>query len=160
MKSNAPENYTCPICLGIQSIENDDTLIRQNDIVYKDDLATVFIGSFFTKNNPGYPIIVPNEHFENIYDLPTEQVRRIADLTKYFSLAVKEVRNCDGITILQNNEPASNQHAFHYHMHVIPRFTDDRLILNVTQTRISTKEERKPYADNLRKYIANNPITL
>ena len=160
MKTNAPENYICPICLGIQGVENDNTLIRQGDIVYKDDLVTVFIGSFFMPNNSGYPIIVPNEHFENIYELPSKSFHRIADLSKYFSIALKEIRNCKGINILQNNEPASNQHAFHYHMHVIPRFKDDGLILNATQSKISTEEERKPYADNLREYITNNPTTF
>lgn len=34
---------------------------------------------------------------------------------------------CDGVTFLQNNEPASNQHAFHYHLHVLPRYTNDNL---------------------------------
>lgn len=158
MKSNAPENYTCPICLGVQGIENDATMIRPSDIIYKDDLVTVFIGSFFLEKNPGYPIIVPNEHWEAIYDLPSEIFHRIADLSKYFSVALKEIRNCDGVTILQNNEPASNQHAFHYHMHVIPRFNDDELILNVTKSRVSTEDERKPYANSLREYMANNPF--
>lgn len=160
MYNNAPLNYKCPICLGVQGIENEDTLIRQSDIIYKDDLVTAFIGSFFIDSNPGYPIIVPNEHFENIYELPSNYFYRISDLSRYFAIALKEVRKCDGITILQNNEPSSNQHAFHYHMHVYPRFKNDGLVLNVTKSRTSTPDERKPYANALKEYIKNNPISF
>jgi len=31
MKSNAPKNYVCPICLGNQGIENEDTLLKQTN---------------------------------------------------------------------------------------------------------------------------------
>ena len=33
MFNNAPENYKCPICLGVKGIESDDTYIKQSDIV-------------------------------------------------------------------------------------------------------------------------------
>ena len=160
MYNNAPEGYKCPICLGVQGVETEDTLIRQSDIIYKDDLVTAFIGSFFIDSNPGYPIIVPNKHFENIYELPANYSHRIADVARYFTIALKEVRKCDGITILQNNEPASNQHAFHYHMHVYPRFKDDGLMLNITKSRTSTPDEREIYAEALKQYLTGNPISF
>ena len=38
MYNHGPENYTCPICPAVNGIENQDTLIKQSDIVYKDEL--------------------------------------------------------------------------------------------------------------------------
>lgn len=147
---HAPENYRCPICLGVQGAENSDTLIRQTDIVYKDDLVTAFIGSFFVGNNPGHVIVVSNQHFEHLYELPEEDGHRVMDVARQMALGLKRVRNCDGVMILQNNEPASNQHAFHYHMHVFPRFQNDDLHANMRNSCTSTPEERKPYADALK----------
>jgi histidine triad (HIT) family protein len=66
-KSNAPEGYVCPICLGIQEKESLDTLMKPSDIAYKDELITGFINSFFMGKNAGHVILVPNEHFESIY---------------------------------------------------------------------------------------------
>ena len=115
IKSHALENYICPICLGVDEIESSDTLMRPTDIIYKDDLVTAFINSFFVGKNTGHAIVVPNEHFENIYDLSSEVGHRIFDITKKISLAMKDVYICDGITIRQNNEPAGDQHAFLFH---------------------------------------------
>jgi histidine triad (HIT) family protein len=35
----------------------------------------------------------------------------------------------DGVTILQSNGAAAWQTVFHYHVHVIPRYRDDPLVL-------------------------------
>lgn len=156
MFNHAPENYKCPICLGVNGIENSDTLIAQTDIVYKDDLATAFISSFFIGNNPGHVIIVPNEHYENLYDLPEEVGAQITKISKTLALAQKEARNCTGTTILQNNEPDGNQHAFHYHLHVFPRFKDDELHKNMHNSTNSTAEERLPFAESIRIYLKNH----
>jgi histidine triad (HIT) family protein len=152
MHNHAPDNYVCPICLGVRGVENDDTMIRQSDIVFQDELVTAFIGSFFVGNNPGHPIVVPNEHFENIYDLPEKYGQRIFVVTKKLALALKQARSCEGVTVVQNNEPAGNQHAFHYHLHVFPRFTGDELHLNMHNSRKSTSEERLPYVSALKEH--------
>lgn len=156
MHNHAPENYKCPICLGVQGIENDDTLIRQTDIVFRDNLATIFIGSFFVGNNPGHPIIVPNQHFENLYDLPVEIGARILELSKNIAVALKDVRRCDGVTIVQNNEPIGGQHAFHYHMHVFPRFIEDDLHANMHHSRKTIPDQRISYAQALKEYYERN----
>ena len=153
MYNHAPENYICPICLGAKGVENEDTWIKQADIVYRDELVTAFIGTKFIKNNPGYPIVVPNDHFENFYDMPDEIVSHLMVVSKRIAIAVKKARNCDGIKILQNNEPSADQHAFHYHLHVIPTFTDDKLYENINNTRISEPEERVSYVEDLRKVL-------
>src|SRR5262245_37054218 len=118
IKSNAPKDYNCPICLGIKRIESEATLMRPSDIVYNDDLVTVFINSFFVSKNAGHPIIVPNTHYENIYTLPQEVGHRVFDVAQKLALALKEMYQCGGITIRQNNEAAADQHAFHFHLHV------------------------------------------
>jgi len=84
--SNAPENYKCPICLGIQESDSLDTLIKPTDFVYKDDLVTAFINTFFMGKNAGHVIVVPNKHFESIYTLPSEQGHRIFDVAQKIAL--------------------------------------------------------------------------
>jgi histidine triad (HIT) family protein len=153
MYNHAPENYICPICIAIEGIEDDRTMIRKSDIVYQDDLVTVFIGSFFVGNNPGHPILVPNAHFENLYDLPDAEAHRLISVSRLVAQALKKSHNCDGVTVRQNNEPVSSQHAFHYHMHVFPRYTDDKLDANISASRKSTPEERLPYANRLKEEI-------
>jgi histidine triad (HIT) family protein len=155
IKSNAPENYICPICLGVQGVVSDDILTRPTDIIYKDKLVTAFINSFFVGKNAGHAIVVPSSHYENVYDLPVEHGHRVFDVAQRIALAMKEAYDCDGITVRQNNEPAGDQHAFHYHFHVFPRYADDGY--NTTQPsekRLADPEERAEYAAKLRKQLA------
>lgn len=153
MHNHAPDDYKCPICIAIDGLENEDTWIVQDDIFYKDDLVTAFISSKAIKGNDGHPLIVPNEHYENVYDLPGEVGHRIFDVAKKTALALKDTRSCDGITFLQNNEPAGDQHAFHYHLHVVPRFTDDNFHEELWKAQKSEPQERLSFANALRKYF-------
>ena len=154
MYNHAPENYACPICLAVQGIEDERTWIVQNDIFYRDDLVMGFISSKSIKGNEGHPLIVPIEHAENLYDLPDELGARILSVAKKVALALKELRSCDGVTLVQNNEPAGDQHAFHLHLHVVPRFTGDRFREESWKAERSRAEDRAEYAQQLRTYFS------
>ena len=67
---------------------------------------------------------------------------------------MKESCGCDGITTLQNNEPAGGQHAFHYHFHIFPRYDDDALHANMMNKQLADPAKRKEYADKLRSKIS------
>ncbi len=149
------QGYKCPICPAVAGLEIPQTLIKRSDIVYANQWVTAFISSFFIKNNLGHVIIVPNQHFENIYDLPNEIGHHIYDAVKKVAFALKEAYMCDGISTAQHNEPAGNQHAFHYHMHVFPRYENDDLYGNILHKISTTPEERKVYADRLKKYFSS-----
>ncbi len=155
-ESNAPKDYICPICLGNNGVENDDTLLRQQDLVFQDDLVIVWINSFWIPGNEGHVIIVPNDHYENIYAVPNKVGHRIFEVSKMMSQAMKQAYDCDGITLRQNNEPAGDQHAFHYHLHVFPRYEEDDFNQNlVDESFLSDENKRSEYADLLKKELDN-----
>jgi histidine triad (HIT) family protein len=158
MNKHAKPGYKCPICLAINGIEDENTMIKQEDFFYQDELILGIINSKYLKNNPGHIILVPREHYENIYDLPDEIGAKIFQMSRIFSIALKEIRKCDGITIRQNNEPASNQHAFHYHLHIFPRFEDDDFEKLSQNTNILEPSERKKYAEELINWIENKSL--
>jgi histidine triad (HIT) family protein len=137
-------------------VASDDTFIVPSDFIYEDELVTALVNSFFVPNNSGHIIVVPNQHFEHIYDLPDEYANRITKVVKHVALALKQVRNCDGITVLQNNEPAGGQKAFHSHTHIYPRFIGDDLHNHIHNTFLATAEQRQPYADALKEYFKTN----
>ncbi len=153
MYNHAPQNYQCPICLGLQGIENNNTLIKQSDFIYKGKNVSALINSFYVKNNKGHIIVIPSDHFENIFDMPANILDEIMQTTKRISIALKKVYQCTGITILQNNEPDSGQHAFHYHLHIFPRYKDDNLYTNMLDKKLLDPKERFKYAEKLRRLI-------
>ena len=39
---------------------------------------------------------------------------------------MKKALNCDGFNVVQNNGTAAGQTVFHFHMHLIPRYKNDK----------------------------------
>lgn len=149
MYNHAPSDYICPICLGVQGIESPQTLIRQSDIVYQDEVVTAFIASYFIGNNDGHVIVVSNDHFENMFDLPDEVGEYVFAVAKKMSAAMMDAYGCGGVTTLQNNGPDAGQHAFHYHLHLFPRYAGDEIYTHMTNKRETTAEERLGFAEKI-----------
>jgi histidine triad (HIT) family protein len=154
MYNHAPEDYDCPVCLLIKGKDNPGVYVKVSDVFYKDDFVTAFIGGKWWKHNEGNVVIITNKHYENVYELPQEFGHAIFDASQKIALALKEVYTCDGVSTWQHNEPAGSQDLWHYHLHVIPRYTDDELHLNFNNFRWVTAEERAPFVTKLQEYFA------
>lgn len=152
MHNHAPEGYHCPFCLIIQGVENQHVYSVQNDIIYRDEKVTAFIGSHQWPHNHGNVIVIPNAHFENIYDLPARCALDIHRVAKMIALAMKKVYACDGVSTRQHNEPSGNQDVWHYHLHVTPRYKDDQFY--TTHPELMPIESRAKHAERLRNYLA------
>lgn len=151
--THEPEGYDCPLCRVVKGID-EGAKTKQGDIVYKDEYVTAFISAFSTGKNPGHVTIVPNQHFENIYNLPTDLGAAIFSASQKVSEALKEAFSCGGIVIRQNNEPTGDQHTFHYHLHVYPRYDNDGFNTSHPDDKVLIDEEvRKVQAEKLKSYL-------
>jgi histidine triad (HIT) family protein len=125
MYNHAPSDYICPFCLLVQSKESDNNQLMSTDIVFQNADVIAFMATRKYPSNQGHVLIVPNEHFENIYDLPLDVSAKVHALSRDVALAMKSEYKCDGIMLRQHNEPAGDQNIWHYHLHVIPRYEND-----------------------------------
>ena len=152
MYSHEPDNYVCPLC-QISKGEPTDHGDQEKSVVFRDKLLTIFVAGKWWRSNPGHVLIIPNQHIENIYDLPDEVGHKIFDFSKKVALGLKETYKCEGISTRQHNEPAGNQDVFHYHLHIFPRYEGDNLYLGHKDTFWPTQEEKQPYVDKLRTFF-------
>lgn len=90
----------------------------------------------------GHALILPKEHFRNIYDIDEAAAAKIFPLAKKAAAHMTEVLGCDGINILQNNNEAAGQSVFHFHVHIIPRYKDekDKNLLNFSHCGMQADE--------------------
>ncbi len=77
----------------------------------------------------GHILVIPKKHIANIYELPEELAGKMLSLVSKVAIAQRITLACDGTNILQNNGTAGWQSIFHLHIHIIPRYTDDHLVL-------------------------------
>lgn len=73
----------------------------------------------------GHGLILPKEHFKNLYELPEEKAAKVMKLAKRMAATMTEKLSCDGFNLVQNNGEVAGQTVFHFHMHLIPRYKED-----------------------------------
>lgn len=90
--------------------------------IYEDDEVKVFMDI-----NPiakGHLLIIPKKHYTNLFDIDDKTLRKIDEVIKNLYPKLKEKLGAEGLTRMQNNE--LGQEVKHYHMHLIPRYKNDR----------------------------------
>lgn len=73
----------------------------------------------------GHALILPKEHFANLYELPEETAGEVMKLAKKMMIKMTERLGCEGFNLVQNNGDLAGQTVFHFHMHMIPRYQAD-----------------------------------
>ena len=87
-------------------------------IVYEDDQVVAFLSN--RPVNVGHTLVVPKKHYENVYEVPDDEIAYLFKIVKRIARAVKDATNAEGIRIVQNNGEVAGQVIFHFHVHIIP----------------------------------------
>lgn len=88
----------------------------------------------------GHALILPKEHYANLYELPEETAMDVMKLAKKMVKLMTDKLGCDGFNLVQNNGEVAGQTVFHFHMHLIPRYNDDSEILKYGVKSFSQEE--------------------
>ena len=73
----------------------------------------------------GHALILPKDHFANLYELPDETAAKVMQLAKKMATQMTEKLGCVGFNLVQNNGEVAGQTVFHFHLHLIPRYEND-----------------------------------
>lgn len=90
--------------------------------------------------SPGHLLILPKEHFADLLELDEAVAAKLLPLSARIARAMKEALSCPGFHLVQNNGEAAGQTVRHFHMHIIPRYGKEELLL--WKPGESTEEER------------------
>lgn len=91
----------------------------------------------------GHALILPKEHYANLYELPEELATKVLLVAKKVITKMKDIVGCDGYNVLQNNGEVAGQTVFHYHMHLIPRYKDDDVTIAWKQGTLEEEWKQK-----------------
>jgi histidine triad (HIT) family protein len=122
-------------------------------VVLRTDQAVAFVASHWWANNPGHVLVIPAAHVENLYEMSKLLAGEVHEVVRQVAVAMKSAYGCPGTSTRQHNEPTGGQDVWHFHVHVFPRYPDDRLYLNDASKRIVTPSERAPFAERLRELL-------
>lgn len=75
----------------------------------------------------GHTLVVPKNHYADIYDIPTEILCDLIKVTQKLALEYKQKINATGTNLIHASGKDGQQSVFHFHFHLLPRFKNDGL---------------------------------
>ena len=97
--------------------------------IYEDEFVLAFLDI-----NPaaeGHALVIPKKHFENIFGMEEIYLQRVIAVAQKIAEKMIDIGLAEGINLYQANGRVAEQVVPHFHLHVVPRNTNDKL--NFTQ---------------------------
>ena len=96
--------------------------------VFEDELTIAFMD--IGQVNPGHVLVATRRHAATLFDITPDEAAAVARTVKRVAHAVRDTFDPPGLTLLQANGREGDQTVFHFHMHVVPRHSDDGIGLS------------------------------
>ena len=93
-------------------------------VIAEDDHALVFLD--IHPRAPGHAVAISKTHSVSLLDLPAEEVGPLFLMVKRMDDLLTRKLKADGMTIGINQGEVSGQSVQHLHVHLLPRFADDK----------------------------------
>jgi histidine triad (HIT) family protein len=90
------------------------------ETVYEDDLTLAFMD--VSPASDGHVLVIPRRHQRDVFELEQPETDAVWHSTLRVARAVRDALAPDGMNLHQSNGRVANQHVFHFHLHVIPRY--------------------------------------
>ncbi|BCD60189.1 MULTISPECIES: HIT domain-containing protein [unclassified Nitratiruptor] len=131
----------CVFCYIVKHPEEDEEL----GVLYRAKYSFVVMNKY--PYTPGHFMVIPNQHIDNLENLPQEHWEEISRLTKQGVALLKNVLNAEGVNIGMNLGAAAGAGiAEHIHMHLVPRWQrDTNFITTIGHTRVYSTDFFKIY---------------
>ncbi|HEV8531310.1 MAG TPA: HIT family protein [Methylomirabilota bacterium] len=91
--------------------------------VYDDQRTLAFMD--INPLSRGHCLVVPKAHAATLYEAEAEDLKAVMGTAKKVAGAIRKALNPDGLNLLQANGAAAFQSVPHFHLHLIPRWTND-----------------------------------
>lgn len=88
----------------------------------------------------GHALILPKEHYANLYELPEEMAGNVMKLAQKMAIQITEKLGCEGFNLVQNNGDLAGQTVYHFHLHLIPRYRADGQTIGWKPQEVSQEE--------------------
>lgn len=109
----------CPFCL---IVVGNDPAVRE---VARNDSTVVFFPT--EPATLGHCLVIPRRHVEEFSDLTDEEVTDLMLTAQQVARSICATLQPDGLNIIQSNGEAASQSVPHVHIHVLPRWHDDKV---------------------------------
>ncbi|ELZ16787.1 histidine triad nucleotide-binding protein [Haloterrigena salina JCM 13891] len=101
---------------------------REEDAVVVDETDETIAFAPLNPISEGHLLVIPKAHYENLFDVPDPTLRAVMKHAKSIARRLR-ADDFDGVNLLHASGKAAQQSVPHFHIHLAPRRSDDRLDL-------------------------------
>ena len=94
--------------------------------IYEDKDVIAFLD--INPASEGHTLIIPKKHYEDIYEIPEKELKKIISLSKKLALHYKKF-GINEVNVMHASGKNAQQSVPHFHIHLIPRCKGDGLDL-------------------------------
>jgi histidine triad (HIT) family protein len=95
--------------------------------VHEDDRTVAFMD--INPATRGHALVIPRAHATDVRDVDAEDLAACARTAQTIARRAVERLGAEGVNLLNSSGAAAWQTVFHFHVHVIPRYSGDPLRL-------------------------------
>jgi len=96
-------------------------------IVAQDDRTVAFMD--INPATRGHALVVPRGHAQDLLSIDSDDLREVVVAAQRLAGRAKERLGAAGVNLINSCGAAAWQTVFHFHVHVIPRYEGDPLVL-------------------------------
>lgn len=121
--------------------------------VYEDEDVFAFLD--LSQVTKGHTLIIPKIHQKDIFHLDPKIAEKLFRRVPVIAAAINEAFHPEGMNLLNNNGALAGQSVFHYHLHLIPRYSESDTFSFSFQSHADdyTNEQRAEIAQAIAKNI-------
>lgn len=106
-----------------------------SNIVYEDDYTLAFLD--LSQTTKGHTLVICKNHSANLMETSSQDLHHVMDTVQKVCHTLQSKLHCDGFNILSNINEVSGQTVMHFHVHVIPRYTqDDSITIKFSENKL------------------------
>ena len=103
--------------------------------VYEDDDVLAFLD--ISQTTKGHTLVISKEHFKNLLYVPKDVLSKVFNAAQKVAQAQVTSLGAKGVNIINNTNEIAGQVIMHFHVHVIPRYSNsDALRLEFNSNKI------------------------
>lgn len=106
--------------------------------LYEDDDVVAILDIY--PASAGHLLLLPKNHCQTVEELDSEIFSHMGVISQRLTVAMIANLKADGVSVIVQNGAGAEQKAPHFIMHIIPRYKDDKLQLQIPRTEVSKKE--------------------
>ena len=107
-------------------------------VIFEDEEFKAILDRF--PGNTGHVLVLPKKHYSNIFDIDEDVAGRLFRLATKIAKNMKEVLGFEAMNVVQNNGSLAGQTVHHFHLHLIPRYENDKVMIKWEQLDLTDEQ--------------------